>query len=96
MYPGRCRGGALAVASTDIDKKQLGDHIFIAGLALQPASFLFFTATLSLFIWRVYRLEPKVWTCDARRGWLNDWRALAATIVFSCICITVRRGSVRW
>ncbi|VDB85412.1 unnamed protein product [Peniophora sp. CBMAI 1063] len=85
-------GAAIAVSAnpTDNDKKQKGDHIFIAGLALQLVSFGLYALSVLWFIYRVYTKERRVWTRDSLGSVWSDWRTLAFALVFNCLCIIER------
>lgn len=65
------------------------NQIFLAGLALQLASFLLFSILYTRFLWRIYKHEPAQWTQDRALPWYNDWRSLAGALVVSCIGILV-------
>lgn len=84
-------GGSIsASAHDDAHKAQVGSRVFLVGLALQLASFAFFTCVYLRFLWRVRKHEPAMWTRDAGAKWYNDWRALAGAMFVSCIGILVR------
>lgn len=63
-------------------------YIYQAGLGLQLLSFLIFTGIYLRFLLHVAR-DTELWTRDAARGKLSDWRYLAAALVISCITIIV-------
>lgn len=69
-------------------------QLFLAGIALQLISFLFFTLLYLRFLWRIRRYEPQIWSRDAVAGkhWSKDWRSLAGAMVISCIGILVCGG----
>lgn len=93
-------GGGLSTAD-DVNTALTGGHIFLAGLALQLASYAFFSCVYLLFLWRVWKGEKDVWTRARRIGndgvpideseykWWRDWRALAGALFISCIGILV-------
>ncbi|KAK7681659.1 hypothetical protein QCA50_015393 [Cerrena zonata] len=82
-------GGGIS-ASGDASKGKLGARIFLVGLILQAVSFLFFTVMYIQFLYRVRSNDPRIWSRDAGKGILNDWRALAAALFASCIFILIR------
>ncbi|KZV63857.1 RTA1-domain-containing protein [Peniophora sp. CONT] len=85
-------GAAIAVSAkpTDNAKKLRGDHIFIAGLALQLVSFGIYAVCILLFLHRVYKKERRIWTRDSLGSVWSDWRTLACALSFNCICIIER------
>ncbi|KAI0763257.1 RTA1 like protein-domain-containing protein [Irpex lacteus] len=83
-------GGISASAHDDLTKAKAGSNIFLAGLALQLASFSFFTLLYLRFMIRMYKYEKETWVRDAHLPWYNDWRALAAALTVSCIGVLVR------
>jgi len=70
----------------------MGSHIFLAGLAAQFVSFLFFTLLYLVFLYRVYTRTPDILYLNQREGkkWHSDWRALAVALLISCIGILIR------
>lgn len=82
-------GGAISVGN-DPDKIKLGSNIFLLGLGLQLASFLFFCAVFARFILGIRKHEPQVWRLHAHKFFTNDWRTLAFALSISCIAITIR------
>lgn len=68
-------------------------QIFLAGLIVQLISFITFTCLYIIFLYRVYTRKPDAWTMDESKPWYNDWRALGAALVISCIGIMVRKFS---
>ncbi|KIJ70507.1 hypothetical protein HYDPIDRAFT_105253 [Hydnomerulius pinastri MD-312] len=82
-------GGGLSTADS-ISTALAGEHIFLAGLALQLASFATFTTIYSFFLYRVYTHEREVWKRDEGKLWYNDWRALAGAMCLSCVGILIR------
>jgi len=82
-------GGAISVGN-DPSKIKLGSNIFLLGLALQLASFLFFCVVFSRFILGIRKHEPLVWRRDSGRSLVNDWRILALALTISCVGITIR------
>lgn len=84
-------GGSIsASAHEDAVKAQTGSRVFLAGLALQLASFFFFTCVYLRFLYRMHKYEPEVWVRDCNLKWYNDWRALAGAMLVSCIGVLVR------
>jgi len=82
-------GGSISI-SNDVQTALAGSHIFLAGLALQLVSFLFFSCVFLLFMWRVYTKETQAWSRDSALIWYRDWRALAFALTLSCIGILIR------
>lgn len=82
-------GGSISI-SNDVNTALAGSHIFLAGLALQLVSFLFFTVVFLLFLWRVYSNEKQIWSKDSSLVWYNDWRSLAFAQFLCCIGILIR------
>ena len=85
-------GGSVSV-SNSATLSLTGSRIFLAGLALQLLSFLFFSLLYIRFLWRVYKLEDPVWVRDQAKPFLQDWRSLAIAMFISCIGILVRLPS---
>lgn len=83
-------GGALSVSANHVDQALVGSRVFLAGLAAQLVSFIVFTCVYLLFLWRVRKHRPEVWSVDKDKAWSNDWRALAAALFISCIGILIR------
>ncbi|KAI0092852.1 RTA1-domain-containing protein [Irpex rosettiformis] len=83
-------GGVSASAHEDLKKAKAGSNIFLAGLALQLASFLFFIVLYLRFITRMYKFEKEAWVRDTHLPWYNDWRTLAAAFTVSCAGVLVR------
>ena len=83
-------GGGVSIGATTIAGNKLGSNIFLAGLAIQLASFVLFTAVFVRFLWLVWRREPATWRKDAALSWWRDWRALAGALGVSCVGIIVR------
>ncbi|KAG2141757.1 RTA1-like protein [Suillus bovinus] len=81
--------GASITTSTVYNSALLGLHVFLAGLVLQLASFIFFCAIYARFIYKVHA-EPAIWMRDSKQHWNSDWRTLAAAMVVSCIGILIR------
>jgi len=83
-------GGSLSISSTNLQGAINGSHIFLAGLAAQLVSFLTFTTIYAIFLYRVHKHRPDIWTKDAGGKWYNDWRTLASALILSCIGILIR------
>ncbi|KAL0574678.1 hypothetical protein V5O48_007294 [Marasmius crinis-equi] len=82
-------GGSITT-SNDFNLVKIGSRIFLAGLALQLASFAVFSVIYLVFLYRVRFHDRAVWEIDASKKWYQDWRALAGMLVVSCIGILVR------
>jgi len=82
-------GGSVSI-SNDVQTALTGSHIFLAGLALQLASFAFFSVVYLRYLFLVYTREKQVWTRDSGLVWYNDWRALAFALIVGCIGILIR------
>lgn len=65
-------------------------QVFLTGLALQLFSFLIFTCIFVLFLYRVRKYQYEIYLKDQALVWYKDWRALAGTMIVSCIGILVR------
>jgi hypothetical protein len=84
-------GGAMSVSSANNPSLALtGSRVFLAGLALQLLSFSIFTCVLVVFLNRVRTREPEIYMKDRGLVWYKDWRALAVTILVSCVGILIR------
>ena len=84
----KAAGGGTTTAN-DLDLIRIGSKIFLAGLALQLASFVIFSMIYMLFLYRVYSHDREVWNMDKSKKWYDDWRTLAAMLFVSCIGILV-------
>ncbi|KAG1783275.1 RTA1-domain-containing protein [Suillus placidus] len=82
--------GASMTTSTVYDSALTGLHIFLAGLVLQLASFIFFSVIYARFLYKVRAEEQAIWMRDSKQHWINDWRTLAAAAAVSCITILIR------
>ena len=82
-------GGSLSLSANDLKTNQAGSHIFLAGLALQLASFLTFACIYLIFLYRVRRHAPEIWIKDAGKKWYKDWRTLGGALLISCLGIQV-------
>ncbi|KAJ7591041.1 RTA1-like protein [Mycena floridula] len=82
-------GGSLTI-SNDQNMRTIGSHLFLTGLALQLASFVLFTITYVVFLYRVYKTKPETFFKDSSKPWFVDWRALAFAISISCVGILIR------
>lgn len=65
-------------------------QIFLAGLVLQLASFIFFCVIYTRFLYKVHVEEQAIWMQDSKQHWNSDWRTLAAAMAISSIGILVR------
>jgi uncharacterized membrane protein YbhN (UPF0104 family) len=61
----------------------------LVGLALQLASFAFFTLLFLLFLYRVKKNTPHIWNQDDGRPLFKRWKVLAAAMGVSCVGILV-------
>lgn len=66
-----------------------GQRIFLAGLALQMASFFIFTVIFVIFMYRVWKNEPELWD-TSNVHWNESWKTLAAALSISCVGILIR------
>ncbi|KIJ56800.1 hypothetical protein M422DRAFT_197995 [Sphaerobolus stellatus SS14] len=86
-------GGGVSVAGSNSGHLQtaaVGSNIFVAGLAIQWASFGFFTIVYFLFIYRVWKYNPAAWNPSPKPVWWKHWRTLAIALVFTCVGILIR------
>ncbi|KAJ3504810.1 hypothetical protein NLJ89_g7747 [Agrocybe chaxingu] len=83
-------GGGVAAAADTPSTADLGSKIFLVGLAAQLCSFLVYTATFLLFLYRVSKYENKTWKMDENKDWANRWTTLAAALGVSCVGVLVR------
>ncbi|EJD37898.1 RTA1-like protein [Auricularia subglabra TFB-10046 SS5] len=70
--------------------RDLGSHVFFAGLLLQLISFTLFTAMFALWTYRVRTKDPHIWLQDRNKKWYRDWRSLAGALAISCVGIIIR------
>ncbi|KAI0724209.1 RTA1-domain-containing protein [Cerioporus squamosus] len=82
--------GALLSISKNQKLSKTGEHIFLAGLALQLASFAFFVLVSLRFLYRVKTREPNTWAMDADKPWHRDWRSLSYVLLISSVGILIR------
>ncbi|KAI0823126.1 RTA1-like protein [Trametes gibbosa] len=82
--------GALLSISKDVKISKTGEHIFLAGLVLQLASFAVFVILALRFLYRVKSRDPHVWAVDAEKPWHRDWRTLALVLIVSSVGILIR------
>ncbi|RDX56235.1 RTA1-domain-containing protein [Lentinus brumalis] len=82
--------GALLSISKNQKLSKTGEHIFLAGLALQLASFAFFVLVSLRFLYRVKTREPDTWAMDADKPWHRDWRSLSYVLLISSVGILIR------
>lgn len=83
-------GGGISSSANDNKAAIAGSRIFLAGLAIQLLSFLVFTCIYLVFLFRVQKLKPDVWTLDQEKPWYRDWRTLAGALCISCVGILSR------
>ncbi|TFK55933.1 RTA1-like protein [Heliocybe sulcata] len=82
-------GGSISI-SNDPQTALTGSHIFLAGLAAQFVSFLFFSVVYIVFLIRAWRNSREVFSIDQGKKWYNDWRILGVALFISCIGILIR------
>ncbi|GAA5879361.1 hypothetical protein JCM3774_003803 [Rhodotorula dairenensis] len=91
-------GGGLSTSKTE-SSQRIGPKITLAGLAIQLASFIFFTVTLLVFGFRLlrrdaYRSPPRPFTFVGYKFWSNaleyDWRPAFFVLALTCIGILIR------
>ncbi|GAA5976299.1 hypothetical protein JCM10908_005447 [Rhodotorula pacifica] len=91
-------GGGLSTSNAE-SSQRMGPKITLAGLAIQLASFLFFTITLLTFGFRLlrrpaYRNPPQPFSFRGYKFWSNtlvyDWRPAFFVLALTCIGILVR------
>ncbi|KAH9482709.1 Protein RTA1 [Psilocybe cubensis] len=85
-------GGAMSASANDPDRALAGSRVFLAGLAAQLLSFLSFSGIYLIFLWRVHKYDPDIWSMDTSKKWYNSWNALAGALSISCLGILVRSG----
>ncbi|KAG8899807.1 hypothetical protein FRB99_006438, partial [Tulasnella sp. 403] len=81
-------GGGMA-SSRNLEMRNTGSKIFLAGLSIQLASFISFTSLLLLWAFRVYKYDKTIWQRDVILGkpLIRDWRVLFCTMLVSCVGI---------
>ncbi|KAG2128664.1 RTA1-like protein [Suillus bovinus] len=82
-------GASLATSNVQ-SLALIGLHMFLAGLAVQLVSFIFFCAIYARFLHKVYTEEQDVCMRDSKKPWYSDWRTLAAALAISCIGLLIR------
>ncbi|GAB1217331.1 hypothetical protein ATERTT37_006569 [Aspergillus terreus] len=86
----QCGGGGYMAAGT-LDAMQNGEHIVIAGLAIQLLWFGFFVVVASVFHWRVVHrprhTHPKELRSQSSRF---SWHSLMWALYIACALILVR------
>ncbi|KAI0374517.1 RTA1-like protein [Pilatotrama ljubarskyi] len=82
--------GALLSISKNQQLSKTGEHIFLAGLALQLASFALFIMLALRFHYRIKTMDPHIWTVDAGKPWHQDWRMLGFVLLVSSVGILIR------
>lgn len=75
-------GGGLSISDNQ-KTSNAGQNIFLAGIALQFASFLIFTVLWAIWGWRVRRNDPTLWD-------LTWWKPLYWALGFTCIMFLIR------
>ncbi|KAJ3739402.1 RTA1-like protein [Lentinula detonsa] len=83
-------GGAMSISANDEPLALAGSRVFLTGLALQLFSFLVFTCIFLIFLYRVRKYQHAIYLKDRSIVWYKDWRALAGTMIVSCIGILIR------
>ncbi|CAA7266361.1 unnamed protein product [Cyclocybe aegerita] len=83
-------GGGISASADTASKKDLGSKVFLVGLAAQLCSFLAYTGIFLLFLYRVWKHQPKTWKKDENKDWANRWTTLAIALGISCVGILVR------
>ena len=76
--------------TNDPDKLAMGQKLFLAGLAMQMASFALFTALYIVFLVRVYKFAPEIWHHQTPVPWYRNWKSLAVALGLSCVGILIR------
>ncbi|KAM0106891.1 hypothetical protein ACP6JB_007472 [Aspergillus fumigatus] len=86
----QCGGGGYMAAGT-LEAMKNGEHIVIAGLAIQLLWFGFFVVVASLFHWRVVRHPKYTISNDLRsQGSGISWSTLMWALYAACVLILVR------
>ncbi|KAF7175512.1 hypothetical protein CNMCM7691_008613 [Aspergillus felis] len=86
----QCGGGGYMAAGT-LDAMKTGEHIVIAGLAIQLLWFGFFIVVASLFHWRVVRHPKYTVSKDLKsQGSGISWPTLMWALYAACVLILVR------
>ncbi|KAA1466423.1 RTA1-domain-containing protein [Dentipellis sp. KUC8613] len=85
----QANGGSIAAHPTAITAK-IGSYVMLVGLILQLLSFLVFTAIFGIFVYRVRKYEPQVWSRDSAKRWYSDWRTFTVVVAINCLGIIVR------
>ncbi|RHZ43121.1 RTA1 domain-containing protein [Aspergillus thermomutatus] len=86
----QCGGGGYMAAGT-LDAMETGEHIVIAGLAIQLLWFGFFIVVASLFHWRVVR-GPKYTVSKDLKSQSSgiSWHTLMGALYAACVLILIR------
>ncbi|KAG2107899.1 RTA1 like protein-domain-containing protein [Suillus discolor] len=82
--------GASMTTSTVHNSALIGLHVFLAGLVVQLASFLFFCVIFARLLYKVHAEVQVIWMQDSKQHWNSDWRTLAAAMAISCVGILIR------
>jgi len=85
-------GGTISSGANNVKHGLLGSRVFLAGLVSQLLSFSTFWCIYLIFLYRVYKHSPEIWTMDKAQPWYNSWRTLATVLFLSCIGIMIRSG----
>ncbi|KAF8165290.1 RTA1-like protein [Crassisporium funariophilum] len=85
-------GGAMSASANDHHMALLGSRVFLAGLIAQLVSFFSFWCIYLVFLFKVRKHNPEIWTMDKDKKWYKSWRTLAGVLFISCIGILVRSG----
>jgi len=85
-------GGAISAGASSLQRGVLGSRIFLAGLVAQLVSFFSFWCIYIIFLYRIYKYSPEIWTMDKAKPWYNSWLTLATVLFISCIGILIRSG----
>ena len=65
-------------------------QISLAGFVLQGAFFAVFSVMYTILLVRIYTQGKHIWARDSGKGFMRDWRGLAAGLYIGCLFIIVR------
>ena len=65
-------------------------QISLVGFILQGAFFALFTLMYTVLLVRIYTHGKTIWSRDSGKGFMRDWRGLAAGLCIGCLFIIVR------
>ncbi|KAF8961458.1 RTA1 like protein-domain-containing protein [Flammula alnicola] len=85
-------GGLSASAVNNPQMALIGARVFLGGLIAQLLSFGVFWCLYLVFLYRVRKYNPEIWSMDKSKAWYNSWLALATALFISCIGILIRSG----